>query len=277
MAAETSVRILVIDDEPIIHESLKKVLGREGFRVSCVLSAREGLDLLARESFALVLTDLMMPGMDGLEFLAELKKASNPVPAIMITGYPTIRTALQSLRLGAADYIPKPFTRKELLPPIWRTLRKARQERLQAAGDASARGGIEPPDDEEGQPACPQSLVPGDKYCLPDHSWAVYEQEGTFAVGVEESFLRSIGRVIQIGLPEENDLVEQGFPGICLVTQDGEEHHPFVPVSGRVVERNRGLLERPSEIQGSTWLIRVIPSHLSVELPFLTKMSKSSL
>ncbi len=275
MANESSVRILVIDDEPIIHESLKKVLGREGFQVSCVLSAREGLDLLARESFAMVLTDLMMPGMDGLEFLAELKKASISAPAIMITGYPTIRTALQSLRLGAADYIPKPFTRKELLPPIWRTLRKARQEKLRAAGGGDpARDGIEPQAADEGQPDNPQPPLPGDRYCLPEHAWAVYEQEGTFAVGVEESFLRSIGRVIQIGLPEENDLVEQGFPGICLVTQDGEEHHPFVPVSGRVVERNRGLLDRPSEIRGSTWLIRVVPSHLSAELPLLTKTTK---
>lgn len=276
MATETPFRILVIDDEPIIHESLKKVLGREGFHVSCVLSAREGLRLLSRESFALVLTDLMMPEMDGLEFLAELKKASIPTPAIMITGYPTIRTALQSLRLGAADYIPKPFTRKELLPPVWRTLRKARQETLRAAGDADAdrRGGFESQAAGEEQPADPVAPLPGDRYCLPEHAWAVYEQEGTFAVGVEESFLRSIGRVIQIGLPEENDLVEQGFPGIRLVTQDGEEHHPFLPVSGRVVERNRGPLERPSELQASTWLIRVIPSHLSVELPFLTKGSK---
>jgi CheY-like chemotaxis protein len=274
MATETPVRILVIDDEPIIHESLKKVLGREGFQVSCVLSAREGLGLLSRESFALVLTDLMMPEMDGLEFLAELKKASIPTPAIMITGYPTIRTALQSLRLGAADYIPKPFTRKELLPPVWRTLRKARQETLLAKEDAGARGGSEPPAIEAEQPADPMAPLPGDKYCLPEHAWAVYEQEGTFAVGVEESFLRSIGRVVEVVLPEENDLVEQGFPGIRLVTQDGEEHHPFLPVSGRVVERNRGPLERPSEIQASTWLIRVIPSHLSVELPFLKKVSK---
>lgn len=271
MGTETSVRILVIDDEPIIHESMKKVLAREGFQVSCVLSAREGLGLLARESFALVLTDLMMPEMDGLEFLAELKKASIPTPAIMITGYPTIRTALQCLRLGAADYIPKPFTRKELLPPVWRTLRKARQETRRSAADGASRDNVEPRTADEGQSVHVQSLLPGDRYCLPEHAWAVYEQEGTFAVGVEESFLRSIGRVIQVGLPEENDLVEQGFPGIALVTQDGEEHRPFLPVSGRVVERNRNLLDRPSEIQASTWLIRVIPFHLSAELSFLRK------
>lgn len=274
MATDASVRILVIDDEPIIHESLKKVLGREGFQVSCVFSAREGLSLLARESFALVLTDLMMPEMDGLEFLAELKKASIPTPAIMITGYPTIRTALQSLRLGAADYIPKPFTRKELLPPVWRTLRRARHEKLRATGEGTAPEAAELQNADHEHSAHAPSPLPGERYCLPEHAWAVYEQEGTFAVGVEESFLRSIGRVIQVGLPEENDLVEQGFPGICLVTQDGEEHHPFLPLSGRVVERNRSLLERPSEIQASTWLIRVIPSHLSVELAFLRKTGK---
>jgi CheY-like chemotaxis protein len=259
--------ILVIDDEPIIHESLKRVLGREGFRVDGALCGREGLKLLSQKKFDLILTDLMMPEMDGLEFLAELRKAGIHTPMIMITGYPTIRTALQALRLGAADYIPKPVTRKELLPPVWRTLRRAREAAASSGEHPRAEGA--PAEPEGNNAAGPPA--PGDRFSLPEHSWALYEQEGTLGVGVEESFLRSVGRVVQVRLPEENDLVEQGFPGIALVNEDGEEHHPFLPISGRVVERSRHALEHPSEIHSGTCLIRVIPSHFAAELPFLRR------
>ena len=138
------MNILLIDDEPIIHQSLNKTLTKEGFQIDSAFSAKEGLKQLGQTSYDLVIADLMMPEMDGLEFLAEFKKGRYNIPAIMITGYPTIRTALLALRLGASDYIPKPFTRKELLSPVRRALRKKTyaEEKSSIPGKGEKKGGL---------------------------------------------------------------------------------------------------------------------------------------
>jgi DNA-binding NtrC family response regulator len=80
---------------------------------------------MEKEKFDVVITDLMMPEMNGLEILMAMQERQINIPSIMITGYPTIRTAIQAQRLGSVDYIPKPFTRAELLGPLNRALRRA--------------------------------------------------------------------------------------------------------------------------------------------------------
>jgi len=266
------MNVLVIDDELIIHESLKKTLSREGFHVYSAISAVEALDQLYKVSFDLIITDLMMPEMDGLEFLHELKRASLEVPAIMITGYPTIRSALQALQLGATDYIPKPFTRKELLSPVLRALRRRRlatQEGscLEQEPGANSEGGSD-------EKPAPRSPNPGEVFVLPAHSWAFYNQNGTVYVGIEASCLQSVGRVVNVRIPSEDDVVEQGHPAITLRTEEDEEHHIFFPVSGRVVGTNKEALDLPSRLSPETWLIQVIPSHLEADLLFLKKTDR---
>ncbi len=266
------MRILVIDDEPIIHESIKKILAREGYRVDSVFSSSEGLRILSRETYDAVITDLMMPGMDGLELLKEMAQASLVVPTIMITGYPTIRTALLAMRLGAIDYIAKPFTRKELLPPLRRALRKKCVDKhADASGLSPGTHDYATHNQKEPPPFTPP--FPGDTFRLLEHSWAVYQYDGTFRVGIEASFLASIERVVSIRAPLEDDLVEQGFPGITLLTADGEAHGVFLPLSGRVIERNEALLANPSNLDARMWLVRIIPSMLKEELPYLRKNS----
>ncbi len=268
------MNVLVVDDELIIHESLKKTLTREGFCVDSTLSAQEGLKQLTKSSYELIISDLMMPEMDGLEFLKELKRASYNIPTIMITGYPTIRTALQALRLGAVDYIPKPFTRKELLSPVHRALRgqeletqelsKSEQDSLliEQKGKGNEAGEKEPRD---------VMVMPGDRFCLSKHSWGLYNQDGTFFIGIEASCLKAVRDVEVVTLPAENDLVEQGYPGIRLKTPNGEEHNIFVPVSGRVVKINKEVAANTSLLDPDVWLIQVIPTLLLEELPFLQK------
>ncbi len=118
-------RILVIDDEEVVHVSLRRILGRCGHHVDAELSAVAGLERLAdEEPYDLVITDLMMPEMNGIELLRQLRERELEVPVLMITGYPTISTALEALRLDAMDYIAKPFTRQELLAPVNRALRR---------------------------------------------------------------------------------------------------------------------------------------------------------
>ncbi len=268
-------RILVIDDEEIIHSSLRKILGRRGHEVVTVLSADEGLEKLGYEEFDLVITDLMMPGRNGLELIEQMRREGRDVPVMMITGYPTIRTAVQALRLGAVDYLAKPFTRQELLGPVCRALRRAERE-----GEQGPPSFELPADDgaplDEGITAPQVALRPGDRHCLKKHSWAVYRQDGAMDVGIEHSFLMSVGRVEAVEAPRDGDLVEQGHVSFRLRTAGGELHGAFMPLSGQVVEVNREVVEAPETLDDGTWIVRLLPTNLDEELPLLKRCPRGS-
>jgi DNA-binding response OmpR family regulator len=261
---ERGARILVIDDEEILHISLRRSLGRQGHHVDTVLSGPEGLQMLESNDYDLVITDLMMPDMDGIELLECMEEQNITVPVLMITGYPSIRTAVKALRLGAVDYLAKPFTRQELLGPVNRTLRGGGAASLVPPGKA-------PAGDVDGYDVPTQQLVPGSHYYLRKHSWAEYQEDGTFKVGIEASFLESIGVIASIELPEETDLVEQGFTGFRLKTVNAEEHAVFMPLSGQVIAVNREAGADPASVGSETWLAQVIPDHLDSELSMLLK------
>ncbi|TNF50379.1 MAG: sigma-54-dependent Fis family transcriptional regulator [Deltaproteobacteria bacterium] len=109
-----SERILIVDDEDGMRRLLSRVLTREGYETSTVGSGAEALRLVASERFDLVVTDIKMPEMDGLQLLAELKEYEPSLPIIVITAYGTIENAVQALRSGAYDYIAKPFENDEI-------------------------------------------------------------------------------------------------------------------------------------------------------------------
>jgi DNA-binding NtrC family response regulator len=109
-----SERILIVDDEEGMRRLLSRVLTREGYDTSTVSSGAEALRLVANERFDLVVTDIKMPEMDGLQLLEELKEYEPSLPIIVITAYGTIENAVQALRSGAYDYIAKPFENDEI-------------------------------------------------------------------------------------------------------------------------------------------------------------------
>lgn len=249
-----NARILVIDDEEIVHASLKKTLTRVGHEIQSAFSAKDGLERLGRDQFDLIIVDLMMPEMNGIQFLEALREKNSPLPVLMVTGYPTISTAVQALRLGAVDYIAKPFTRKELLSPVHRALSLPEEESsipLTAAEDPQITK---------------DQLVPGAVCTLPRHAWARFEQDGTFFIGVEKSFLRICEKVVSIMIPEEMDLIEQGYVGVYLKNESGQDHGVAMPLSGQVIAINRDILDNPSLLNAEAWLIRIVPSHLEDEL-----------
>jgi CheY-like chemotaxis protein len=264
-------RILVIDDEEVVHVSLRRILGRCGHQVEAELSAAGGLERLADDPpYDLVITDLMMPEMNGIELLQRLKELELDVPVLMITGYPTISTALEALRLDAMDYIAKPFTRQELLGPVNRALRRS------AGAEADQPAVVEIGPDSEGLGRSCPGMEPGVRMCLRRHSWALCCQDGTVEVGIQPSFFEGIGEVSTVQLPEESDLVEQGYAGIHLRATLGEEHAVFMPLSGRVVAVNEEVVGRPAEIDPDTWLVRILPDRLDTELPRLSLCGQRS-
>lgn len=107
--------ILVIDDEQIVHESVQRILEEEGYRVEGALRVDQALDMLAGRSYDLVITDLMMPERSGMEAIEAVARDHPQVGVVVFTGFATVDSAVQSMRLGALDYLPKPFTPEELL------------------------------------------------------------------------------------------------------------------------------------------------------------------
>jgi DNA-binding response OmpR family regulator len=111
---QTPINIMVVDDEPSICRNVKKILSGANMVVTSATSAREALDQLAQRKFDMVISDIIMPETNGLELLKTVKRNWPQTKALMMTAYASTDTAVKAIRLGALDYIPKPFTPNEL-------------------------------------------------------------------------------------------------------------------------------------------------------------------
>ncbi len=115
-------KILVVDDEEIVRYSLVNILRAQGYEVDEVPSAEEALEVFREKKYHLVLTDLVLEGMGGLELLENVKVVSPKTLVIVITGYGSIKTAVTALRLGVYDYLLKPCDEDELIIRVRRAL-----------------------------------------------------------------------------------------------------------------------------------------------------------
>ncbi len=124
--AET--RVLVVDDEKNARESLASILREEGYSVAIAGGGREAIERLQQESFKLAIVDLKMPRVDGLAVLSEARMLRPDCGLIMVSAYPTVETAVQAMKQGAADYITKPFNPDEILLVMSRVLEHGRMK-----------------------------------------------------------------------------------------------------------------------------------------------------
>lgn len=116
--------ILLIDDEEIVLAMVSDSLLKEGYKVTTALTAEEGLAKFKEAPCDLVITDLIMEKKTGLELSGEIKKLNPATPIMILTGYPSLNTAIEALKLGASDYVIKPCERKELLQKVQNCLKK---------------------------------------------------------------------------------------------------------------------------------------------------------
>jgi CheY-like chemotaxis protein len=251
------LNILVIDDEQIVLDSVKKHLRKENYALHTVLSAPEGLKLMDDITIDIVLTDLMMPEMDGLELMQKVKERMPHTPVIMITGYATINTALQATQLGAFDYIAKPFTKAELTMIIHRA-----SELVHAADNMETNGNPTP---EKKNQSPVRSLT-----SIGDDSWIMLEDDGIVLLGVERSFMQTIGKIQSVFLPSEGDQLRRGSVYFQIFSTDLRSHTVLTPLSGTVVKVNEKvnidssiMMEDP---YGEGWLIRLKPSKFEFEI-----------
>ncbi|MBI5521541.1 MAG: response regulator [Desulfarculus sp.] len=125
-ASVQTVPVLIIDDERDIRDGCERILSRMGCQVTKAPDGRQGLEALERELAEVVLLDLKMPGMDGLEVLKRIKQSWPQVLVIVITGFATVETAIEAMKLGAYDFIPKPFQPDQLRLTVNRAIERLR-------------------------------------------------------------------------------------------------------------------------------------------------------
>lgn len=220
MAEERSM--LVVDDEEVVCQVCRRIFSRQGFQVDTNTDARRGLAMATEKEYSIILLDVKMPNMDGIEFLQQLREKHCDVPVLIITGYPSIPNAAAAMRLGACDYVTKPFTSEEITWAVERVLGAGRQTA------AAAEPGVIPPGE------------PGGELLFWEEAWLRQEIDGWAGVGAVLPPLRGITPT-GIRLPRIGEVVYQGLP-LAGVTLPGRP--PLVipsPVTGVVVAVNENL------------------------------------
>jgi len=122
-------KILIVDDEVTVCKSIQRALFSDIYEIDMALSGEEALRKEDEKKYDVIIADLMMPGLSGLALLQSLKAKNALAKVIMVTGYPTVKTTVQAMQIGAFDYLPKPFLPAELRLMVIRALAAAEKER----------------------------------------------------------------------------------------------------------------------------------------------------
>ena len=261
-------RILAVDDEPVVLDAFRRILALAGFSVDTVESGPEALGLVQRRDYDIVFTDLKMPGMDGVEVVKGVRHLRPDADVAVITGYATIETAVQTMALGAVDYVQKPFTAEELSEFAGRLLIR-RQARLEAERRPAVRL-VAPALADAARPD--EFCVPGGVFVTAGHSWARIEPSGHVRVGLDDFARKALGTVEKVTVPRAGEEVRQGEP-LFSVSRGGRTARFVAPVTGTVTQINAALDRDPDGVVLSPydrgWVCLVQPADLAAELPGL--------
>jgi DNA-binding NtrC family response regulator len=127
-------KVLVIDDERIVIDSIAKILKEERIDVDSTLSGRQGIEMALQNDYDLVLSDLRMPDIGGMRVLRDIKRAKPKLPVVIITGYATVPSAVQAMKLGAAEILEKPFSPDGLVYTVQKAMQPVSPEAVDEQG-----------------------------------------------------------------------------------------------------------------------------------------------
>jgi CheY-like chemotaxis protein/glycine cleavage system H lipoate-binding protein len=258
-------RILAVDDEAVILDSFRKILVLAGFSVDTVERGAEALTLLRARDYDFLFTDLKMPEMDGVEVVKAARHLRPDMDVVVITGYGTIESAVETMQFGAVDYVQKPFTEEELIAIANRLLIK-RQARLDAQKQPTVR--VVAPAVAE-VVAAGEYCVPGGAFVSNGHAWARIDPGGQVWTGLDDFARKALQSVERVDLPQIGTRVKRGET-LFTVRRGTEALKVPAPVSGEVTQTNRGLAEQPQLLVQSPydrgWACLVRPSDLAADL-----------
>lgn len=247
-------KLLVVDDEETICRGCQRVLTAKGYQVETVNDARRGLNLAVEHDYAAVLLDIRMPQMNGFEFLEKLRETKPDVPVIIITGYPDVASAASAMRLGAVDYVTKPFTPGIITRSVQRLLRPREIEKPTEYGDVSS--------------SIPRCVPVAQEFRYWGESW--FQPVKGKAPRVGAMLPRAPGGTVEaVWPPRVGWMVYQGLP-LAGVTIAGRSHITVPsPISGEIVASNELLFENPSVLWddpcGNGWIARIRPTRFEEE------------
>ena len=124
------INLLIIDDELVVQQSCTDIFTEKSdrYNIVTVSSGEKALTALEKKSFDIILTDLKMPGLPGLNLITTIKSKFPKVAVIVITGYATVKIAVEAMKLGAVDFIPKPFTSDEIFDAVEKMAKRVKME-----------------------------------------------------------------------------------------------------------------------------------------------------
>ena len=264
----SKARILCVDDEEVILGSFRKILVLDGYSVDTVETGQEALGLIRTHHYDFVFTDLKMPAMDGVEVTKAVKHLRPDIDVVIITGYATVETAVETMKHGAMDYVQKPFTEDELLAFVKKALIR-RQDRIQKllkptvrithlSAAESTRANV--------------FAIPGGVFIAPGHTWAAVDEDGETRVGIDDFAKKLIGKVDEVMLPNLGMIAVKGQP--LFSVRRGKRRVTFrSPVSGKVVNVNSKLSGSAEALDKTpyenNWICIIDADKLDAELPDL--------
>lgn len=253
--------ILIIDDEEVVIDSVSKIAVWEGYSVDSISDANAALQKIESIEFDLIVCDIMLPGMDGFQFLASLEAKHIDTPVIMTTGYSTIENAVTSLYTGSIDFIPKPFTVDEMTGVIHRGMKYSSLMKLKRTNDESVI--IVP---------CPAKY-----FRLGYSSWMNKDLDGSVLIGATDLFIKTLDQIKKIELSNVPAELTQATSAVTFVCENGFVHQLYSTISGTVIARNERLLTEPELLEKDPyfdgWIYRIVPSELEYEMKLLIPCS----
>jgi DNA-binding response OmpR family regulator len=220
-------RLLVVDDEEVICEGCRRIFTRQGFEVEKCSDANQGLSLAKQNNYSAILLDIKMPNMDGIAFLEALRKQKADVPVVLMTGYPSIPNAASAIRLGASDYVTKPFTPEEITQAVHRLLQH----------DAV-------PSDRKPS-ATVESAAPSEPFRFWRNAWFQLGDQRATRVGAVLTEATST-KIKSFHLPRIGEVVYQGLPLAAVTVAGKPQQFVPAPLSGVVVAVNETLKANPA-------------------------------
>ncbi len=226
-------RILCVDDEEVILSSFRKILVLDGYSVDTVETGQEALGLIQKHHYDFLFTDLKMPLMDGVEVCKSVKHLRPDIDVIIITGYASVETAVETMKYGALDYVQKPFTEDELIAFVKKSLIK-RQDKIQKQLKPKVHITHMPASDDFTKN---EFSIPGGVFISKNHTWVSMNQEGIAKVGIDDFAKKLVGKISSVELPNLGMNVKAGQP--LFTIKQGSRIITFnSPVTGKVSQVN---------------------------------------
>lgn len=261
-------KILAVDDEEIVLDSFRKILVLSGYSIETVETGPEALGLVQKNDYDFVFTDLKMPDMDGIEVTKAVKHLRPDIDVIVITGYATIESAVETMKYGAMDYVQKPFTEDELVGFVNKSLIR-RQDRIERTTKPSVHL-ITPSIGESTSKH--EFNVPAGLFISPAHNWVSLELNGMVRVGIDDFTQKILGKIDSLALPNKGQKIKKG-ESIFFIKQGSRTMTFPSPVSGKVVSVNTDLNDhieyvnmKPYELG---WMCSIEPTNLNEDLQSL--------